>query len=493
MLTKNLTITAETSLAGISAQLPTELTPLVAYGPDRFLTTDFGDRALHLRGTRKPQREHSPSAAGLLDGTLKRDLAGMLADDKLMAGSSAVTTFGGSYAPAAADTASPESYLDFLQRKLSENVSFVFKYEQASAAHRPRKLLQDWLFNLTGMPSSAHLYASAAGAQVLQPHTDPYDVIVLQLAGTKQWHVCVPRENAAAEKSNLTDAQRCQLQELELDSVQGCTKYTAEETRSMRCENFTMAPGDFLYMPKGAVHYAHTADDSEAYHLTIGLHRINMQWLDVMRDVINSEEDARTIEHGAAAIDTRALRADLVEVYAQTQEGVHLHEAVPGWLLTCRRHRLLKPHEAAAPSDGRMGCDERDRELTRLFADRRERFETWTSRALQTNPETLARKLGLEPTWLIPNQHFLERRPPPNEARLAAAFDQVARVTEYHDTTQARWAHRELSNELSNRVCDHLRCSAYEMVAGSWQYCGRGYAACCDVSSHRIENMHRKL
>ena len=49
------------------------------------------------------------------------------------------------------------------------------------------KQLTDDLFNLTGIPPSIHLYCSAAGAKVLKPHTDPYDVLVWQLVGAKRW------------------------------------------------------------------------------------------------------------------------------------------------------------------------------------------------------------------------------------------------------------------------------------------------------------------
>ena len=44
------------------------------------------------------------------------------------------------------------------------------------------------------------------------------------------------------------------------------------DTHALVCEEFTMAPGDVLYMPKGVVHYAMTENATEAFHLTIGLH-----------------------------------------------------------------------------------------------------------------------------------------------------------------------------------------------------------------------------
>ena len=105
---------------------------------------------------------------------------------------------------------------------------------------------------------------------VLEPHTDPYDVLVLQLQGQKHWHTCTPRQrvtsSAASQQSVVIDdaasrgsiewhtmspAQRCMLRELQLDKVEGCTIYTVSDTdSSMDCHEFDMHTGDVLYMPK---------------------------------------------------------------------------------------------------------------------------------------------------------------------------------------------------------------------------------------------------
>ena len=68
-----------------------------------------------------------------------------------------------------------------IESGMAAGTSFVFKFEYFSAHSRPLHWLSRSLFNLTGIPVSIHLYASAAGAQVLNPHTDPYDVLVWQV------------------------------------------------------------------------------------------------------------------------------------------------------------------------------------------------------------------------------------------------------------------------------------------------------------------------
>ncbi len=197
-------------------------------------------------------------------------LGAMASDGKLAPGSKAVTTYGGDMPPIP-EGATAEEAAGVVQRRMADGVSFLLKFEYVSPAHRPLKWLSDALFNLTGIPASIHLYCSAAGSRVLSPHTDPYDVLVWQLAGSKAWRACVPRDElgraaggmaagaagAAGAASRLSDSQRCLLQELARESIRGCTRYSVNDTDSLRCDDFTMGAGDVLYMPKGVV--SHTA------------------------------------------------------------------------------------------------------------------------------------------------------------------------------------------------------------------------------------------
>ena len=57
-------------------------------------------------------------------------------------------------------------------------------------------------------------------------HTDPYDVLILQLSGQKLWTLCTPRASA---HDGLVDADAAQARELEADRLGGCTSYTIEE------------------------------------------------------------------------------------------------------------------------------------------------------------------------------------------------------------------------------------------------------------------------
>jgi hypothetical protein len=80
-----------------------------------------------------------------------------------------------------------------VERKLKKDgASFVFRYENVPEHARPMYALEKALAETSGIPVSIHMYVSAPGAQVLEPHTDPYDVMVFQIQGTKNWTACVP-------------------------------------------------------------------------------------------------------------------------------------------------------------------------------------------------------------------------------------------------------------------------------------------------------------
>ena len=212
----------------------------------------------------------------------------------------------------------------------TNSYSFVFRFEFLPEINRPQLRLEKALHNVLGIPISIHLYVSAPGSKVLKPHTDPYDVLVFQLVGTKSWRACTPKPELATLKYNLRDdlnqAQLCMLKELDLGRIEGCNTYTVNDTVNLNCEDFTMSPGDVLYMPKGVVHYATTSPVSGgSFHMTVGIHRGNMQWFDVLLDVAESVD--------------RTVDPFLIRYYSETPQGVHLHETVAGWLLACFGNR----------------------------------------------------------------------------------------------------------------------------------------------------------
>jgi len=122
----------------------------------------------------------------------------------------------------------------------------------AVAAAAVEKLVGKPVFDMD-RGDTAHVYVSAAGAAALANHTDPYDVVVLQIAGSKEWKVCAPL--APSPKSGM------------------CATYDDTEMAAAvgHCDTITLFPGDLLFVPRGSVHSARAPPTGGSTHLTLGI------------------------------------------------------------------------------------------------------------------------------------------------------------------------------------------------------------------------------
>jgi ribosomal protein L16 Arg81 hydroxylase len=137
----------------------------------------------------------------------------------------------------------------------------------------------------------------------VQPHTDPYDVLVVQVSGEKDWTVCTPfPKTGGARAEGLNPAQRAQLQEVERESIHGCTAYVEQDLKALECETITLTTGSTLYMPKGTVHMARTQAEAASTHITIGLFRKGHTWLDLFSRRCHLVTDSRNCEQLAHAV-----------------------------------------------------------------------------------------------------------------------------------------------------------------------------------------------
>jgi ribosomal protein L16 Arg81 hydroxylase len=121
-------------------------------------------------------------------------------------------------------------------------------------------------------PAHANLYLTPKGAQGFAPHFDPHEVFVLQLEGMKHWRIY-----QSARKFPLVD-ERFDV-----------ARDRLPEPREVRLE-----PGDLLYLPRGFVHEAFTAETA-SLHLTVGINVY--RWADLLHEAIDAvarrEEDLR--------------------------------------------------------------------------------------------------------------------------------------------------------------------------------------------------------
>nr|WP_276610626.1 cupin domain-containing protein [Kineococcus siccus] len=116
-----------------------------------------------------------------------------------------------------------------------------------------------------GHQCQVNVYVTPPGAQGFKPHHDTHDVVVLQVAGRKHWTIHPPVVELPLKSQPTTM--------LGPDPVAGRAPVV----------DTVLEPGDALYLPRGWLHSARTADD-RSVHLTIGL--LATTWADVLTDAV---------------------------------------------------------------------------------------------------------------------------------------------------------------------------------------------------------------
>ncbi|PWE18751.1 hypothetical protein DDZ18_03930 [Marinicauda salina] len=121
---------------------------------------------------------------------------------------------------------------------------------------------------------SAHvqtnIYLTPATAQGFQTHYDNHDVFVLQLEGTKRWRLYDSPAGVPFRGERFTPGQ-----------------FAAGEPTA----EFTLAPGDLLYIPRGLMHDAVSEAAGPSLHVTTGV--LVKTWADFLLEAI-SEASLRT-------------------------------------------------------------------------------------------------------------------------------------------------------------------------------------------------------
>lgn len=117
-------------------------------------------------------------------------------------------------------------------------------------------------------PVQANLYITPNQSQGFNPHWDTHDVFVLQITGTKTWHLY------GFEKELPTKSQGFVSK-----------GYSKEPISTVQ-----LSPGDFLYVPRGYVHDA-VADDGISSHITIGI--LSFTWVRYFSELLLQLENEK--------------------------------------------------------------------------------------------------------------------------------------------------------------------------------------------------------
>jgi hypothetical protein len=179
--------------------------------------------------------------------------------------------------------------------------------------------LADEIGDRLGARSTANLYATWRTERGFDAHWDGHDVIVLQLAGRKEWPIYKPVVADAVHNKVLEEVPPAS----ELEQV------------------YTLADGDVLYLPRGWIH-APSPLDEPSLHLTVSITRPTgadfLEWL-----AAELESDDRVRAALPPVTDEAALARWHEEMCGLVSDAIR-SGAVQRFLVHRDADRTARPH-----------------------------------------------------------------------------------------------------------------------------------------------------
>ncbi|HSA53713.1 MAG TPA: cupin domain-containing protein [Yinghuangia sp.] len=169
--------------------------------------------------------------------------------------------------------------------------------------------------------AGAHVFLTPPAAQGFAPHRDEHGSLVVQLDGRKTWRV---------EESAGT-SQPCAV--------------PLQEWAQIRHREFTLEPGDVLYVPEYRGHAART-ETVRSLHVTIRL--FPLRWRDVLGEILTALPSMNAPVPGARAVDSDALAVELADLLSSPE----VRTALPGLLGRLAARRTVRQ---AVLADGGLG------------------------------------------------------------------------------------------------------------------------------------------
>lgn len=174
-------------------------------------------------------------------------------------------------------------------------------------------------------PVHANAYLTPGDSPGFTPHYDTHEVLVLQIAGSKRWQIFPPPRPLPHRSQTFTPVGYVlppPLLELELN------------------------PGDFLYLPRGYVHAAHTSQGHSA-HVTIGI--TVYTWVELFGELANAAKEMPALRAalppGFTVRDEfkAALRQNLVQYLDLLRDSIDGERFIEGFLQKVRSARVREP------------------------------------------------------------------------------------------------------------------------------------------------------
>ncbi|MEZ4736550.1 MAG: cupin domain-containing protein [Caldilineaceae bacterium] len=123
-----------------------------------------------------------------------------------------------------------------------------------------------------------NIYLTPPNAQGFDTHWDNHDVMVLQIAGRKHWRIYDAPVVLPDQPDERYDARQYPLGDPTHD--------------------FVLEAGDFIYLPRGYIHEALTADQG-SLHITVGIH--HLVWRRLLQELLEQGDNERLVREALPA------------------------------------------------------------------------------------------------------------------------------------------------------------------------------------------------
>jgi ribosomal protein L16 Arg81 hydroxylase len=216
----------------------------------------------------------------------------------------------------------------------SPTVAEVYAAFESGATVRLNQLHQYWppmlsyvrrLESELGFIAGVSAYCSPGGGRGAGPHFDEHDTAVAQIAGTKRWRIAPGPELPLETVPLLPFETRAEMRRHRVPPP--------PFTHSDDLEEIILAPGDFLYLPRGYIHDVQ-AMDAFTVHLTFGIQQIT--WIDFIGALaaaagLRDPRLRRSIPAGHHRTRPEAMQAAAEEALAAFAASAVIPEAF-GWI-----------------------------------------------------------------------------------------------------------------------------------------------------------------
>lgn len=191
-----------------------------------------------------------------------------------------------------------------------------------------------------GHPVQVNAYITPPSSTGFSAHYDVHDVFVLQIAGTKRWHVHAPVHPDPLRNQPWNDHASA----------------VREQAAGEPLLDEVLHPGDALYLPRGFLHSA-TAQGEISAHLTVGIHVLTRHAVleTLLAGLADDPELRASLPLGVDVADPAALAPHVeavarkaAEYFARPVDGVRTSRRLRGRVWNGNRPESLLPLRQAA-------------------------------------------------------------------------------------------------------------------------------------------------